>query len=218
MKTRQQVGISVGLVTLTCLMMAAGPELSPVERAPLVADATYVLTANSVFAQGCTGGGGGKIAPSCMCPIWMADEFTGTFTMTPEWRTPPGMQAFDVTVEDWIVNFGGEDIEITGEGYYARWSELDGSLWQSMSLDVYIYGDLVHFTSGAVENPTPGGAPPAQIKISLDNDPTCFGYWITIDAAHVLPAKPMLFDDDENAVDEPEILEAKPVEMKSTSE
>ncbi len=51
-----------------------------------------------------------------------------------------------------------------------------------MNLGVYIYGNLVHFTSGAVENPTPGGAPPAQIQISLDNDPTCFGYWITIDA------------------------------------
>jgi hypothetical protein len=217
MRTRQQVGITVGLVTLTCLMMAAGPELRTVERTPLLEDASYVLTANSVFAQGCTGSGG-KFGFGCMCPIWMADAFTGTFTMTPEWHTPPGMQAFYVTVEDWIVNFGGEDIEITGEGYYARWSELDGSRWQSMSLDVYLYGDLVHFTSGAVENPTPGGAPPSQIQISLDNDPICSGYWITIDAAYVAPAEPTLSDDAGNVVDKPKIIEEKPVQMKSMSE
>ena len=212
MKTTQKVCATVGLVTLACLLIAAGPELATIERAPLVQDASYVLTADSVFAQGCAGSPG-KFGFGCMCPIWMADEFTGTFTMTPEWHTPPGMQAFYVTVEDWIVNFGGEDIEITGEGYYTRWSELDGSLWQSMTLDVYIYGELVHFTSGVVENPSPGGAPPAEIQISLDNDPICFGYWITIDAEHLPPAEPMFSDDDEDTVDDQEIIEKDAVEM-----
>jgi hypothetical protein len=217
MRTTQQVGAAVGLVTLACLITAAGPELATVEPVPLVQDASYALTADSVFAQGCAGSPG-TFGYGCMCPIRMADEFTGTFTMTPEWHTPPGMQAFYVTVEDWIVNFGGEDIEITGEGYYARWSELDGSLWQSMTLDVSIYGNPIQLSSGVVENPTPGGAPPAEIQISLDNDPVCYGYWITIDAEHLPPAEPVPPDADEDAADNVEMIEKDAVEMEPLSE
>ncbi len=182
MKTGHKVTAAVGLVGLVCLVMAAAPDGATLGPASGLNRAQYQLLVESVFVEGCMGGG----PIGCMCPLFLASEFEGSFTMTLNPRVPPGHQTFDVSVEDWLVAFGDEEVQITGEGFYDRWNELDGSSWQRMTLDLELYDEDVHFDSGAVPNPTPGGEIPKAIHIDLDNDAECYGFIMALDAARLL--------------------------------
>jgi len=186
MKTGHKVTAAVGLVGVVCLVMAAAPDGATLGPAPGLGGAQYELLVESIFAEGCMGSGSSGDPIGCMCPLFLASEFEGTFTMTVNPRVPPGHQTFDVAVEDWLVAFGDEEVEIMGQGLYDRWTELDGSHWQRMTLDLDLYDEDVHFDSGAVPNPTPGGEVPKAIHIDLDNDAECYGFIMAIDAARLL--------------------------------
>ncbi len=172
--------VAIGLVSLACLGMVTIPDVRTASQAQLMDDVEYVLGGDSLFAQGCMGDQGEHY--SCMCPMVPAAEFVGGLTFTPNVFTPPGHQAFDVVVEDWVFTADGEETEVTGSGYYDRWTDLQGDRWQSMTLDLDVYGEDVHFYSGICDNTTPSGAPPEEIYISLISDTYCRGYWILIDA------------------------------------
>jgi len=171
---------AIGLVSLACLGMVTIPDVRTASKAQLLDDVEYVLGGDSLFAQGCMGSQPGHY--DCMCPMMPADEFAGGLIFTPRIHTPPGHQTFDVVVEDWVFIFDGEETEVTGSGLYDRWTDLEGDRWQSMTLDLDVYGEEVHFYSGVREDTTSSGAPPAEIYISLLSDTYCFGYWILIDA------------------------------------
>jgi hypothetical protein len=97
-----------------------------------------------------------------------------------------------VTTEDWLVTFYNDDepTEITGTGTYDRWTWTDGTSWQSMTLDLYIDDEEVHFFSGVVEDPNlPGGTYP-DIQISLESDTECWGYLLVLEAEHIPAVSP----------------------------
>ncbi len=190
MNARLKATVAIGLMGAVCLSAVAGADLTVICKAPRCEDVTYTVLPlpESMFASGCTGSGGGW--PPCpLCPILMATEFTGTLTLTPHIRVPLGHRVYDVTIEDWLVALpylGDEPTEVTGEGTYDRWTWIDGSSWQSMTLDLYIDGEEVYLFSGVVEDPhLPGGGPYPDIEISLESDTECWGYWLDLDAEHV---------------------------------
>ncbi|HVP11021.1 MAG TPA: hypothetical protein VMV94_07520 [Phycisphaerae bacterium] len=186
MSKQAKAGLAVGLITLACLGM--GPpartgiigqpvpiEVVAVSKVPVMESEDYNLLSDSMFAEGCMGGGFG-----CMCPLEAASAFTGGLALTTIPRTPPGHHAYDVAVQDWLVIFDGVETQISGSGRYDCWTELSGASWQSMTLDLVIDGDCVHFSSGVLEDPAPSGTFPDEISISLDNDAECFGFIIAL--------------------------------------
>ncbi len=118
----------------------------------------------------------------CMCPLIAATEFGGDFTMTPNHHTPPGHTAFDITINEWTVAFGEDLLLISGEGYYDRWTDLQGDAWHAMTLTLLIDGEEEVFTSGTLPHTAPQTLYPQAISIALDNDADCYGYVIYIDA------------------------------------
>ena len=191
MNGKLKAGAVISLMVAGCLAMAAGPQPAPVDNVSAWGDVTYAVLPESVFAAGCTGSV--DVWPPCpKCPIHAATEFNGTLTLTPHIRVPLGHKIYDVTIEDWLVTFYNEEepTEITGTGIYDRWTWTDGTSWQSMTLDLYIDGEAVHFFSGVVEDPNlPGGTYP-DIQISLESDTECWGYLLVLDAEHVVAISP----------------------------
>jgi hypothetical protein len=185
----------VGLTGVACLAVASDRDAIATAKTPVWEDITYALLPESMAASGCTGGSrGDDLWPPCpLCPIQMATEFTGTLTLTPHIHVPPGHKIYDVTIEDWIVTFGysGEPTEVTGEGTYQRWTWTDGNSYQIMMLDLYIYGEEVHFSSGVVEDPCPSSGPYPDIQIALESDTECWGYWFILEAEYVPAAQPV---------------------------
>ncbi len=196
MRTRQQVGISVGLVGLAFLVMASGPEIcsvtpaetakATISSATAVRGADYGLLAESIFSQGCMGSQAGRYG--CMCPMLFAPEFEGSFTLTPNWHAPQGHRLYDVTVQGWLVTFD-EEMVVAGTGHYDRWTDLQGNRWQSMTLVLDIYDEEVVLYSGAVEDALPVGEYPTDINIGLESDTDCFGYLIVLDAERLPEVK-----------------------------
>jgi hypothetical protein len=188
MNTTQKLSVAVGLVGLACLGVAAGPfadkDASTISEADSVAtkldQATYVLLVDSIFARGCVGSAGGWYG--CMCPMLFASEYAGTFTLTPDYQTPPGHRAYDVAIEDWLVAFGEETFDITGEGYYDTWTDLEGNRWKTMTLDLCIYDEVITFFSGLLQGQPFAGSFPETISINLDNDAECWGYMTVLEA------------------------------------
>ncbi len=193
MKTKLKAVAVVGVMSVACLAMAARPVLSTIERVPGWGDVTYTITPAGLFASGCTGGGT-PWDPCPMCPIVAAPEFAGSMTLTPRIHVPQGHHVYDVAIRNWQVTFYNHDepTEITGTGVYDRWIELDGTRWQTMTLDLHIGDDVdgedVYFFSDVVEDPAPSGGAYPDIQISLESDTECWGYWIIIEAQHE-PAK-----------------------------
>jgi hypothetical protein len=173
----------VALVGLTGLVTAAVRDAKPQPDTAGFEEADYVLLADSIFAQGCLGSGGGHYG--CMCPMIAALEFTGGFTLTPDVHTPPGHKAYDISFDPWLAVFDDNEVEITGDGYYHRWTDNQCRAWHAMTLDLIIDGMAVHCFSGVEENAAPGSAFPDTIEISLDSDTVCFGYLIVIEAERV---------------------------------
>lgn len=200
MRTVQRVIVTCGLLGVVCVLLAAAPDGTSARKVKGPEQSTYVLVGDSLFSRGCMGGGW----HGCMCPQIMATKYTGTFSLTPDWHTPPGASAFDVTVEDWVVLFDDEDIEITGYGRYNKWTETDGSSWHLMTLDLYIYDEVVYFDSGVQEDPHPGGGFPEEINIALQTDQeACFGYVTYLEAVHPsLAATKLDVEQDASAVGE----------------
>jgi|GEM_PF-5280323 len=185
MKTRPKVITVVSLMGVVCLTVAAGPELANIGKLSGWENATYTVLPESLFAYGCKPSG--SLWPPCpACAVHAATEFTGTLTLLPHIRVPQGHRVYDVTIEDWLVTFYNHDepTEITGEGTYDRWTWTDGSSWQSMSLDLLIGGENVHFVSGVVEDPNLAGGTYPDIQLSLESDTECWGYWLTIEAEY----------------------------------
>jgi hypothetical protein len=182
-------------------VMAAGAAITTIGRVPTVQEAeiqalamketSYALLGDSVFSQGCMGSQAGE--HGCMCPMLVASEFTGSFTLTRSHHAPPGHQAYDVTVQDWLFTFYGKENEVTGTGYYDRWTDLQGNRWHAMTLDLNICDEEVQLLSGLLEDPDPGYESPAEINIALESDTECFGYLIILDAERQ-PATPAITD------------------------
>ncbi len=206
MKMTQKLIAVAGLIGVACLAVAAPPDGPVVSRvvvgdeaaapSPRDCGTSYVLQGESSYSQGCMGSLGGKLGYGCMCPMALAEEFTGSFTLTFNWHTPPGHWGYDVTVEDWLAILSGDEIEVTGDGYLDRWSDTEGNHWQAMTLDVYINGEEVQLFSGLVEDPAPGDLIPENISIFLSSEPACFGYGVFIDAALPPPPGVLLLGDD----------------------
>lgn len=186
MKMRRHGIASVALVGLLGLSMAAGlDDGSRVLAQPNIGPAAfqaqnYALLGGSVFAEGCMGSNGQQYG--CMCPIVAASEFSGNFLLTPVIRVPLGHTAYDITIDEWLVTFGPDVLVISGEGYYDRWTDLYGDNWHAMTLTLLIDGEEVEFTSGALPDPLPRNGFPQEISIAVDNEATCYGYVILIEA------------------------------------
>ena len=178
---RKPVGVCVALslVALPFVCGAAVPKPGAVDVEPARNAAVYWLDAGSVFAEGCLGSDGGM--HGCMCPLTAAEDFRGRFELTLNPHTPPGHRAYDVVVLNWVVTMDGEEFEVTGTGYYDTWTDLHGDTWTSMTLDLLIYDEEVHFSSGAVAGGEPSASYPQSVQISLESDTDCFGYLIVID-------------------------------------
>ena len=184
MTNQQRIGIAIGLACVVWLG-ATSPDTTPARAVPAWTGVTYWLDADSLFAEGCLGSGGPH--GGCMCPLEMASDFRGRFTMTLNPRTPPGHTAFNITIINWVFVFDGVQYPITGTGYYDTWTDLYGNNWKSMTLDAVIYGEDVHFFSGVIADPAPTDGYPDNVEISLVSDTECFGYVINIDAARFRP-------------------------------
>lgn len=177
------VTFTAGLLSLAPVLLAATPESVDVAGSTQLPGANYALTDDSIFAQGCMGSEEGHLG--CMCPLLAALNFSGCMTLTPQPYVPQGHNAYEVNIQDWLFIFDDGEFEITGQGYYDRWTELDGSSWQLMTLDLSIYDELVQVSSGIVEDSTPGGAFPTVIDLVLESDTDCFGYVIALAAKRV---------------------------------
>ena len=195
MSERMKAGLAVGLAILACLGMGppthmgivsqpAPNEVVAVSEAPVMGSASYNLLIDSMFAEGCMGGGFG-----CMCPLQAASAFTGDLTMTSDPRTPPGHHAYNVAIQDWVVVFDDREVQISGTGRYDLWTDLSGESWQSMTLDLLMDGDSVHFSSGVLDGQVPDGAFPENINISLDDNAACYGFVVTL-VAQCVPENP----------------------------
>ena len=158
--------------------------------------ATYILLADSSYAEGCTGSGWPY---GCMCPIQLASDFSGAFTLTPEVHVPQGHHGFQVDLKGWTAEFGDDVVEITGSGYYDIWTELDGTRWHALTLDMVIDGEEVQLLSGALEYAGTTSGFPLTIEVGLDSDTECWGYWIMIDARRVRSASNIKADMNPNA-------------------
>lgn len=190
MRTSLKALAVAGLMAVVSAAMAEGPELAAKQAAPRLPDVTYTILPESFGADGCATGTG--LWPPCpKCPILFGPEFTGTITLTPHVRVMPGHRTYDVTIEDWMVTFGYDDepAEVTGQGTFDRWTWTDGTTWQIMTLDLEVYGETVHFSSGVVEDPhLAGSGTNPDIEISLASvDTGCWGYWFFLEAEY-LPA------------------------------
>ncbi|MGD8453385.1 MAG: hypothetical protein PVJ57_16355 [Phycisphaerae bacterium] len=185
--SRLAMGFAVGVGVLLVAGAAVSPvrDASPAVSASIAVSASpgteYVLSPESIFAEGCLGSEAGK--QGCMCPLLAALEFTGSFTLTPNHHTPPGHRAYDVTVADWFFSFAGEENEVTGTGYYDRWTDSQGDRWHIMTLDLVIYGEEVHLSTGILEDLEPGDDLPPTLDLALESDTECFGYFIVLYAA-----------------------------------
>ena len=59
-----------------------------------------------------------------------------------------------------------------------------------MTLDLYIDGEEIHFSSGVVEDPYPSGEAYPDIQIGLGSDTECWGYWFYLEAEYAPAAEP----------------------------
>jgi len=184
MATKRKTVVAIGLVSLACLGMVTIPDVRTASPALFIDDVEYILGGDSSCSQGCRGSEDFDHY-GCMCPVSWGEAFVGGLTLTPHIHTPPGYQIFDVVVEDWVFTFGGDETEVTGSGLYQKWTDLEGNHWQSMTLDLDIYGQELPFSSGVLEDTTPSGAPPEEIHIGVASDTYCYGYWFLIDAGLV---------------------------------
>jgi len=190
MKTRQSIGAAVGVAGLLMVVASAAP---PFHNPPVAQEAeiqawatpqtSYALLGDGLFAQGCMGSGAGK--HGCMCPMQAASEFTGAFTLTRNHHAPQGHQVYDMALQDWRFTFDGEEREISGTGYYNRWTDLQGHRWHAMTLDLIIYDEEVCLLSGVHADPDPSYDPPATINLGLESDTVCFGYLVVVSAGRV---------------------------------
>lgn len=170
--------LAVGTVALfgfVPLAFAQEADISPAAARPVV----YKLSGNAAYAEGCFEG--------CACPISLASNFRGTFTLRP---TGGSGTAFTYAVDDvnWWADRGGE-IRITGSGRYTRISGFAGWLHR-LELQLSINGAApVRFDSGLVNG---GGDFPriTDIVISM-NGLYCYDIAITVNAAPV-PRKELL--------------------------
>ncbi len=157
----------LGSVFLTASVTAGGP--------PTV---LYSLNADADYADGCFGDPGQL--PQCMCPIALAQQFSGIFGLT---QVPgaQGLDTFEISNIDWLVEVFNE-IRITGSGTYAVGTGPDGEPVQSMTLDLFLDGaGPVTFDSGLVA----GGDLnfPPQINILISDGFGCPGVRVTVNAA-----------------------------------
>ena len=186
MKTRRTASAAIGVVSVMMTAVAAIAQIGHVSpgqatgaSAQAAKETSYVLLGDSIFAQGCMGSQGRY---GCMCPILAASEFAGSLSMTPVPRVPLGHRGYDVTIEDWLFTFRGEVHDVTGTGYYDRWTDLQGNRWHAMTLDLTICGNEVQLLSGVCEDPAPGYTLPPELSIALQSYTECFGYMILLDA------------------------------------
>ena len=114
MSKRQNFGWAVGFAILACPGLGPPSRMGPiaqpvpsedvtVSESPAMEGAVYNLLGDSIFAEGCKGGG----PHGCMCPLRAASSFVGGFTLIPNPRAPLGHHAYDLTVQDWIVILDG---------------------------------------------------------------------------------------------------------------
>ncbi len=119
----------------------------------------YALTADSDFAEGCF--------PPLMCPTRLAEAIGGTFRLSSlSTSDSEGFERYAITEVYWLVRIGGEDIPITGSGFY-RIGGSSGSQ-QQMVLNLRV-GDAKAqvFDSGVVPMYSPGLAA-IDIVISIN--------------------------------------------------
>lgn len=150
-------------ILVTFVASAAGELAQPVE---------YELGPGTSFAQGCY--------DPCACPIWMTDDVSGTFTLTPVPIVGP-FETFLVDDVDWTVGSGELAMTVTGSGEYTIFSEF--AVMHRLELDLSIDGaEPQHFDSEMIV----GGQSFPHIDIAVSvNGFFCFDTAFFIDASPV---------------------------------
>lgn len=144
---------------LKCLQLAAAPALLAL-AAP--AQVSYELESDSSYTQGCY--------PPCLCPIFLAESFSGTFDLEFVNATADGFAHYALTNIDWSVRVGSNTLSIVGAGTYSLGGQF--ALLQRLELDLATDGgELEHFDSGLL--PASGAFPEIDISLSM-NDMFCF--------------------------------------------
>lgn len=128
----------------------------------------YELGDQSAYTQGCVG--------MCLCALWFGDNVTGSFGLTQAGVDDHGTSFFDVINFSAKIgsDFPEDSIDIVGGGIYAVNAERG---FHRMDLYISIGGtDPFRITSGWDKiDPNADG-----IEITLDNKPTCYGVFLTI--------------------------------------
>ncbi|MHC4947362.1 MAG: hypothetical protein ACYTG1_03760 [Planctomycetota bacterium] len=148
----------------------------------------YTLGGDSSYAQGCFGGP--EPWQNCLCPIFLALDFRGTFGLTAAPSGDPDVRRFDVSNVSWTVSLSGE-IEITGSGVYEITTTPDGPV-QRLTLDLLFDGQgPTPFDSGIV----PGGddGSPPVIDVPISDGLFCPGRRITVGASATAPTPSDVF-------------------------
>lgn len=123
---------------------------------------TYQLDPESGYTEGCY--------PPCHCPLFFADDLTGSFDLTFIDSTPDHFDHYAASAVDWSLNFGGQIVHVTGSGLYDIGGEV--ALTHRLQLDLSMDGGaLEHFDSDLV--PIPSSFPRIDITVSM-NGMVCF--------------------------------------------
>jgi hypothetical protein len=139
----------------------------------------YTLDQDFAYTQGCFTQPGE--IHQCKCPIAWAQEFSGTFGLTPLPGGDPLFDMFAISDIDWVVGLSG-DIVITGSGIYEIGTDAGGDPVQRMTLDLFFDGyGPVAFESGLVAGVDDDDPPVIDIPIS--DGFYCPGHRVTVVAS-----------------------------------
>jgi len=160
--------------TLASLLIAGivcAPAHAGADIGPAAVGTVYRLNDAATYTEGCF--------DLCLCPIFLQENFRGTFRLTPLVSTGT---VIDYRVDDveWYV---GNSTRITGSGTYQRISGVAGWLHR-MQLDLSINGGPAQSFDSGLQN---GGGEFPDIMIGLSTGSQCYDIRPVIDASPVPP-------------------------------
>ena len=158
------------LASLLVLAIVTAPATAGANDTPAIAASTvYRLNNAATYTEGCF--------DLCLCPVFLTENFRGTFRLTPLVSTGTVID-YRVDDVDW---YAGDNTRITGSGTYQRISGFAGWIHR-MQLDLSINGGpLTTFDSGLIN----GGDEFPGIMITLSLGSQCYDIRLNVDASPV---------------------------------
>ncbi len=163
---RRRLLVLAALALLLPALVAAGPQQCPLEGT------VYGLTADSQVIEGCF--------PPLMCPVYLAEDLSGTFRLIGLGDDRPEYREFLVTDLHFLARMQGEDVRVTGSGTYTRRAEF--AVQHRLELDLELDGEPDHFDSGWVVA-KPDTFPDIDIRVSKNGET----YFDTVLELHAIP-------------------------------